>query len=134
MSIWKRFLYLIGKRPTPGTRTYEIDESLQVTLSTLAQHEGRPEHELIPDILAAGLSQYRSVDKFWPKWESLSPRERDIAALTCLGYTNRQISVRLSLSPETIKTHVRNVLIKFGVNSKAELRHILAGWDFSNWM
>ena len=134
MSIWKKFLYLIGKRPTPGPRTYEIDESLQVTLSTLAKHEGRPEHEIIPDILAAGLIQYQSVDKLWPKWESLSPRERDIAALTCLGYTNRQISVRLSLSPETIKTHVRNVLIKFGVNSKAELRHILAGWDFSNWM
>ena len=134
MSIWERFLYLIGKRPKPGPRTYEINESLQVTLSTLAQHEGRPEHELIPDILAAGLSQYRSVEEFWPKWETLSPRERDIAALTCLGYTNRQISARLSLSPETIKTHVRNVLLKFGVKSKAELRHILANWDFSGWM
>ena len=134
MSIWERFLYLIGKRPKPGPRTYEIDESLQVTLSTLAQHEGRPEHELIPDILAAGLSQYRSLEESWPKWESLSRRECDIAALTCLGYTNRQISARLSLSPETIKTHVRNVLLKFGVKSKAELRHILACWDFSGWM
>ena len=134
MSIWQRFLYLIGKRPTPGPRTYEITESLHVTLSTLAQHEGRPEHELIPDLLAAGLNQYRSVEQLWPKWESLSPRERDIAALTCLGYTNRQISARLSLSPETIKTHVRNVLLKFDVKSKAELRHILAGWDFSGWM
>jgi DNA-binding CsgD family transcriptional regulator len=134
MSIWQRFLYLIGKRPTPGPRTYEITESLQVTLSTLAQHEGRPEHELIPDLLAAGLNQYRTVEKLWPRWESLSPRERDIAALTCLGYTNRQISARLSLSPETIKTHVRNVLLKFDVKSKAELRHILAGWDFSGWM
>jgi DNA-binding CsgD family transcriptional regulator len=134
MSIWQRFLYLIGKRPAPGPRTYEINESMQVTLSTLAQHEGRPEHELIPDILAAGLTQYQSFEKFWPRWETLSPREQEIAALTCLGFTNRQISARLSLSPETIKTHVRNVLIKFGVNSKAELRHILAGWDFSGWM
>jgi DNA-binding CsgD family transcriptional regulator len=123
MSIWQRFLYLIGKRPKPGPRTYEINESLQVTLSTLAQHEGRPEHELFPDILAAGLSQYQSVEKNWPRWESLSPRERDIAALTCLGYT-----------PETIKTHVRNVLLKFGVKSKSELRHILTNWDFSGWM
>ena len=134
MSIWQRILYLIGRRPTPGPRTYEINESLQVTLSTLAQHEGRPEHELFPDILAAGLSQYQSVEKNWPRWESLSPRERDIAALTCLGYTNRQISARLSLSPETIKTHVRNVLLKFGVKSKSELRHILTNWDFSGWM
>jgi DNA-binding CsgD family transcriptional regulator len=134
MSIWQRFLYLIGKRPTPGHRPYEIDDSLQVTLSPLAKHEGRPEHELIPDLLAAGLSQYKAIDKLWPKWETLSPRERDVAALTCLGYTNRQISARLSLSPETIKTHVRNILLKFDVKSKAELRHILAGWDFSNWM
>jgi DNA-binding CsgD family transcriptional regulator len=134
MSIWQRFLYLIGLRPNSGPRTYEISESLQVTLSTLAQHEGRPEHELIPDILAAGLIQYRTIDELLPKWESLSPREQGIAAFTCLGYTNRQIAARLSLSPETIKTHIRNVLFKFGVNSKAELRHILAGWDFSGWM
>jgi len=25
-------------------------------------------------------------------------------------------------------------LFKFGVNSKAELRHMLANWDFSGWM
>jgi len=134
MSLWQRFLYLIGKRPKPGPHTYEINESLQVTLTTLARHEGRPEHELIPDLLAAGLNQYRAVDELWPKWESLSPREQDVAALTCLGCTNRQIAARLSLSPETIKTHVRNVLYKFDVNSKAELRHILAGWDFSGWL
>ena len=134
MSIWQRFLYLIGKRPTPGPRTYEINESMRVTLATLAKHEGRPEHELIPDLLAAGLTQYRSIDELWPRWESLSPREQDVAALTCLGLTNRQIAARLSLSPETIKTHVRNILFKFGVNSKAELRHSLASWDFSGWM
>jgi len=133
MSIWQRILYLIGKRPTPGPRTYEISESLQVSISTLAAHEGRPEHELIPDILAAGLTQYRSFDALFPKWESLSPREQDVAAFTCLGLTNRQIAARLSLSPETIKTHIRNVLFKFGINSKAELRHILGGWDFSGW-
>ena len=53
-----------------------------------------------------------------------------VTALTCLGLTNPQIAVRLSLSPETVKTHVRNVLAKFEVNSKDELRHILANWDF----
>lgn len=134
MSIWKRFLYLIGLRPTPGPRIYNISESLQSSLTTLAEHEGRPEHELIPDLLAAGLTQYRSVDELWPKWESLTPREQDVTALTCLGMTNRQIAARLSLSPETIKTHIRNALVKFGVRRKFELRHILTGWDFSGWM
>jgi DNA-binding CsgD family transcriptional regulator len=134
MSIWQRFLFLIGLRPKPGPRTYEISEGLQVTLSALAQHKGRPEHELIPDLLAADLNQYQSLDEFWPKWDSLSPRERDVTALCCLGFTNRQVAARLSLSPETIKTHVRNVLIKFDVKSKSELSHMLAGWDFSAWL
>ena len=58
---------------------------MQTTLTTLAKHESRPVNELIPDLLAAGLTQYHTVDEFLPKWESLSPRERDVAALACLG-------------------------------------------------
>ena len=134
MSILQCFLNRKGLRPNPGPRYYEISESLQVTLKTLAKHEGRSEHDLLPDLLAAGLNQYRSIDELWPKWESLSLREQEVTALTCLGLTNRQIAARLLLSPDTIKTHVRNVLFKFGLNSKKELRHILAGWDFSGWM
>ena len=134
MSILQRLLYWMGLRSNPGPRYYEISESFQVTLSTLAKHERRPEHELAQHLFAAGLTQYRSIDEVLPKWESLSPREQDVTALTCLGLTNRQIAARLSLSPETIKTHVRNVLFKFDLNSKAELRRILAGWDFSGWM
>jgi DNA-binding CsgD family transcriptional regulator len=134
MSVLQRLLYWIGLRSNPGPRYYEISESSQVTLSTLAKHERRPEHELAQDLFAAGLTQYRSIDELWPKWESLSSREQEVTAFTCLGLTNRQIAVRLSLSPETIKTHVRNILSKFGLNSKAELRHILTNWDFSGWM
>ena len=55
MSIWRRLLNWIGLRPKSGSHTYEISESLQVTLSTIAQHEGRPVHELLPDLVAAGL-------------------------------------------------------------------------------
>jgi DNA-binding CsgD family transcriptional regulator len=134
MSILQRLLYWLGLRPRSDPRYYEISESLHVTLSTIAKQEGRPEQELIPDLVAAGLDQYRSNDKFWPKWESLSQREKEVAAFTCLGLTNRQIAARLSLSPETVKSHIRSVLVKFGLNSKDELRRILAGWDFSGWL
>lgn len=134
MSFMQRLLYLLGLRPKPDSHYYEISESLQVTLNTLAEHEGRPAQELIPDLVAAGVDQYRSIDKHWSNWESLSQREREVAALTCLGLTNRQIAARLSLSPDTVKTHIRNVLAKFDLNSKKELRHILANWDFSGWM
>ena len=134
MSIPDFLLRLIGRRSRTESRYYEISESLQVTLSTLARHEGRPEREVLPELVAAGLDRYRSVDELWQIWKTLSPREQDVAALTCLGLTNRQIAARLSLSPETIKTYVRNVLHKFGLNSKRGLRHILAEWDFAGWM
>ncbi len=134
MSIWRRWLTLIGLRPNSGPRTYQISESLHISLSTLAQHEGRPEHELAEDLLAAGLTQYFSTDELWQKWELLTPRERDISALTCLGYTNRQIAIRLGISAETVKTHMRNALIKFELHSKSELRLVLSDWDFGAWL
>jgi DNA-binding CsgD family transcriptional regulator len=106
---------------------------MQVTLTTLSQHEGRPEDELIQDLLAAGLTHYYSSDVLLNQWESLSPRERDVAAWVCLGSTNKEIGLRLGISPETVKTHLRNVLIKFNLNTRSELKLSLKGWDFSAW-
>ena len=135
VSIWDRFLYLIGLRQTPGPRTYHVDvsDSFQVTLSTLASDEGRPEHELLPELLSAGLTQYISDDRLWKKWETLSPRERDVAALACLGRTNREIAARLHISPETVKDRLESALYKFHLTKRTELRVLLTGWDFSAW-
>ena len=135
MSIWDRFLYLIGKRSTPGPRSYRFDvsDSLQVTLSTIAKDEGRPENELIPELLNAGLTHYVSNERIWKKWEILSPREKDVAALVCLGYTNREIGARLSISSETVKDRLETALKKFNFTKRTELRDLLSIWDFSEW-
>jgi len=133
MSIWQKLFSLIGLRPISAPRKYKVSESMQVTLTTLSQHEGRPEDELIQDLLAAGLTQYYSSDDLWKKWETLSPRECDIAALACLGYTNKEIGRQLSISPETVKTHLKNVLVKFNLRTRSELKLSLKNWDFSAW-
>jgi two-component system, NarL family, response regulator NreC len=133
MSLWHRILYWLGLRKDPGSRFFKLDASMHTSLRTLAQHERRAEEDLVADLLASGLTHYQSQDVFWHYWETLSPREREVTALTCLGYTNKQMAARLGISPETIKTHVRNVLYKFDVHSKAKLRVMLASWDFSNW-
>jgi len=133
MSIWRKLLSVIGLRPISAPRKYTVSESMQVTLTTLAQHDGRPEDELIQDLLAAGLTHYYSSDVLLNQWESLSPRERDVAALVCLGHTNKEIGLRLSISPETAKTHLRNVLIKFNLYTRSELKLSLKDWDFNFW-
>ncbi|MDO9128416.1 MAG: LuxR C-terminal-related transcriptional regulator [Anaerolineales bacterium] len=106
MSVWHRILYRLGLRRDPGPRTFELNDSLQTSLATLARYAGRPEDELAQDIFASGLDHYYAQDAFWKVWESLTPRERDVTALTCLGYTNRQMAVRLRISVETVKTHI----------------------------
>lgn len=125
MSILDFLLNLIGKRPDNRPRTYELSEDLKVMLTRLAEREGRPEHEFTSDLVAAGLIQYLATDELKPKWKSLSAREKDVAKLISKGLTNRQMAAHLSLSTETINTHVQNIMRKFGVESKAELRHIL---------
>ena len=125
MSILDFLLNLIGKRPDKRPRTYELSEDLKVMLTRLAEREGRPEHEFTSDLVAAGLIQYLATDELKPKWNSLSKREKEVAKLISKSLTNRQIAAHLSLSTETINTHVQNIMRKFGVDSKAELRHIL---------
>jgi DNA-binding CsgD family transcriptional regulator len=56
-----------------------------------------------------------------------------VAALACLGYTTRQIAYRMEITPETVKSHMRNILAKFGVVNRIELRHRLEKVDFSAW-
>lgn len=134
MSILDLLLNLIGKRPDPSPRKYELTENLQVILPELAEREGRTELEFTSDLLAAGLDQYFARKRLLPKWESLSAREKDVARLIRHGFTNDRIAAKLSLSPETIKTHVSNILRKFGVKSKSELRHILGVLKFFHWI
>ena len=133
MSILHKLLSRIGLRPISAPRKYEVSESMQVTLTTLAQHEGRPEDELIQNLLAAGLTHYYEAEELWKQWESLSPREKEVTALVCLGYTNKGIAERLVISPETVKTHLRNALNKFNMHSRSELRSALQDWDFDAW-
>ncbi len=133
MSIWRRFLYWIGLRPKSGPRYFEVSEQLQLKLTSLAQHAGRPEDQLAQELLAAGLTEYYSQDELWQRWETLTPREREVTALICLGYTNRQAAVWMSVTAATVKFHVRNVLQKFGVETRSQLKQLLREWDFSAW-
>jgi DNA-binding CsgD family transcriptional regulator len=135
MSIWYRFLYLIGLRPDPGLRKYnfEISESLQDSLIPVSQHEGRPLHEILPELVAAGLKEYREEETLVQLWRTLTPPERDAVALACLGYTNKQIATRLHKSPATIQSQLINSFRKLDINNRVELRRMFISWDFSAW-
>lgn len=50
----------------------------------------------------------------------LTTREREILALLADGLGNKQIAVRLGISPNTVKTHLELLFEKIGVRSRAE--------------
>ena len=52
------------------------------------------------------------------KQKSLSKREREIMDLLAQGLTGEQVAERLFLSPETIKTHIRNAMNKLEANTR----------------
>ena len=55
-----------------------------------------------------------------PPGPELTEREYEVLALMVEGLNNTQIAGRLTISPSTIKTHVSNILSKFGVASRTE--------------
>ncbi len=102
-------------------------------LRELSESELRPEDEIAADLLANAIARHQAAEENLRRWRALTPREQEVSALTCLNFTNVQIADHLTISPETVKTHIRNVLAKFKLHSKNELRQNLSDWDFSAW-
>jgi len=133
LSLWGRILHLLGFRPPPEKSLFELDAVLAEYVRTVAEREQLRPDELASDLLSSGLAQRDQMQRAGLQWRNLSPREQQVAALACLGYSNQQIASRLIISQETVKTHMTSILRKYGVHNRSELRQVLEGWDFSQW-
>ena len=69
-----------------------------------------------PGTLSLGPAVKRVVDG-----RNLSRREAQVALCCAQGLTNAEIGARLTVSEQTVKFHLRNIFVKFGVKRRAEL-------------
>jgi len=111
----------------------QLEPRIYEQIADLAERQQRPPETVAADLLSLALEQQQQADEGLHYWETLSPREQEVAALTCLGYTNAEIAKRLHIALPTVKTHIRNILRKFGLSNRTELQRLLSGWDFSEW-
>ena len=125
MFIWRRLRNALDRQ------VLQLDLPLIKSLEDLAEREQRTKEAVAADLLSLALQQRRAADDNLRCWGLLSPREQEVAALVCLNYSNAQIAARLNISQSTVKTHVSNVLRKFGLQRRTDLRLALAEWDFS---
>jgi DNA-binding CsgD family transcriptional regulator len=59
-------------------------------------------------------------------WDSLTPSEREVAALVCERLTNGEIAQRLFVSTTTVKSHLTRIFTKLDVTNRRELALVAA--------
>jgi len=142
--VFKRFSEALEILVHPA-RYLRLDDDLIHAMQemVLNSHVGRwrnvdKNQSIVPQKIALDAIQYGMEAQWYAEtnartWDDLTPREQHVAALVCLGYTNKEIAKKLVIATSTVKTHVRNILHKFGLNGKLELKGVLREWDFSAW-
>ena len=60
----------------------------------------------------------------------LAPRERDVLKLVTEGYTNKEIGKELGITEDTIKKHMKSIIVKLGVTNRtgAAAKAVRAGF------
>jgi predicted ATPase/DNA-binding SARP family transcriptional activator/DNA-binding CsgD family transcriptional regulator len=90
-------------------RTMTEEQAIGYALSEEGERE--------PATLVA-VSEQQSLD---PRTQGLTAREQEVALLVGRGLTNRQIALELSISEHTVANHVRKILKKLGLRSRAQI-------------
>jgi DNA-binding NarL/FixJ family response regulator len=93
-----------------GARAYLLKDMLrQELLETIrAVHAGQ---KRLSAEAAAEIAEHATDDV-------LTPREIDVLRLIADGNANKEVAGKLSLTEETVKGHVKNILAKLGVNDR----------------
>ena len=110
-----------------------LEEEMVWMLASLSGSTQQDIEQIAYELLHTAVTNCLADAAYLQLWQELTRREKQTAALVCLGFTNQEIAARMIISVNTVKTHIRSIFSKFGINSKNELQAILSGWDFTEW-
>ena len=118
-----------------GARGYLLKDTQRDTLLNTIRAAARGESLFKPDILQRALAVQAAQPPSLTTSSStemidLTPRELEVLQAAAVGERNKEIALRLGISPRTVKAHLTSVYNKLGVDSRAAAIAIAAqnGW------
>ena len=104
-----------------GARGYLLKNSTSAELVDAIQRVAAGEAVVSPAMAIKLLNEFaapRAVGNVEP--DELTEREREVLQFVARGLSNKEIGAALALSPHTIKAHLRSILDKLHLRSRAE--------------
>ena len=121
-----RFRRVLAACAAAGLYQTVLDEGPIISNLLQTQESGNvtPDMMSYVDRIMAGL-QRAEQDRLAPTsgariLSGLSPRETDILTLIAEGLSNKEIARNLEIGPETVKSHLKSVFNKLGVERRAQ--------------
>ncbi len=102
----------------------------EVQQAIIALHEGSLDHGLTDsvELVEAWRRSQSEAAEARARLRSLTPREREVLRMTHLGRTVHEIAEINEVAPSTVRSQVRSVLRKLGVNSQLAASAIYEKW------
>jgi DNA-binding NarL/FixJ family response regulator len=100
----------ISRALKAGARAYLLKGTLRKELLQTIRAVQSGQKRVSPEI-AAEIAMHATDDV-------LTPREVDVLRLVADGNANKEIAARFSLTEETVKSHIRNILGKLGAKDR----------------
>jgi NarL family two-component system response regulator LiaR len=109
---------LIFRAIKSGARSYLLKDASPQQIIDTVRAAARGE-SILPPIVAARVLQEMQQQRNTPL-DVLSSREREVLTLIARGRSNREIAGVLTLSEQTIKSHVSNILSKLHLADRTQ--------------
>ncbi|HJQ20583.1 MAG TPA: response regulator [Gemmatimonadaceae bacterium] len=91
-----------------------------------------PDWEALRNALTSAMNRARQIRerraeaaKIQERLDALTPREREVVPYVARGLPNKQIAAELKVVEQTVKVHRARMMQKLGVDSVAELVHLV---------
>jgi DNA-binding NarL/FixJ family response regulator len=112
-----------------GAQGYLLKNIRSAEMLPMLRGALRGEAAISPALAGRILEEFRRLSRLVPAEEeakeaALTKREQEVLSLAASGAADKEIAESLSVSLNTVKTHMRNILAKLQVNGRREAARI----------